>query len=353
MQRTEMTSLDRTMMALSHQEPDRVPLFLLFTFYGAKELGTSIRDYFASPDAVVEGQVRLREKFGHDCYVGPQCTAAEIEAFGGEVIFREDGPPVTGRPFLQERTQIASLEPPRVAESPALQTALQTIRGLKQEAGDEVPIIGAAISPFSLPIMQMGFGAYLHLIYEDPELFERLMETNEEFCVEWANAQLEAGVTAVGYYDPMSSPTILPAIEYVQRGFPVACRTISRISGAVAMHFASGRCLPILKDVARTGVGAIGVSADEDLREMKSAGGKDLALLGNLNGIEMRRWDKETAEQKVKNAIARAGAGGGFVLADNHGEIPYQVPEHVLHAISDAARKRGTYPLDWVGEYGG
>ncbi|MGR8935731.1 MAG: methylcobamide--CoM methyltransferase MtbA, partial [Gammaproteobacteria bacterium] len=46
--------------------------------------------------------------------------------------------------------------------------------------------------------------------------------------------------------------------------------------------------------------------------------------------------------------IAKAGRGGGFILADNHGEIPWQVPEAILLAIGDAVERWGRYPLDWT-----
>lgn len=42
-----MNSMQRTLTALSQQEPDRVPLFLLTTTHGAKEVGLSIQDYYA------------------------------------------------------------------------------------------------------------------------------------------------------------------------------------------------------------------------------------------------------------------------------------------------------------------
>jgi len=67
--------------------------------------------------------------------------------------------------------------------------------------------------------------------------------------------------------------------------------------------------------------------------------------MGNLNGIEMRHWSVEKAEQKVREAISKAAAGGGFILSDNHGEIPWQVSDEVLLAISDATHKWGKYPI--------
>lgn len=162
----EMTPAERTAVTMGFEEPDRVPLFLLFTTYGAKELGLSIRDYFSRPEYVAEGQIRLQKKFGGDC-LNPFCYAAvEVEAWGGEVIFSEDGPPNAGRPPIRNPEEIESLEVPLVEESPGLLFGLRTIALLKQEVGDDVPIMGSVVSPFSLPVMQLGFDAYLDLLYQ-------------------------------------------------------------------------------------------------------------------------------------------------------------------------------------------
>jgi uroporphyrinogen decarboxylase len=106
--------------------------------------------------------------------------------------------------------------------------------------------------------------------------------------------------------------------------------------------------LGIAEDIVATGTPAVGVSTLEDLAEWKSAVGDRLTLLGNLNGVTMRHWTAAEAECEVKQAIAKAGRGGGFILADNHGEIPWQVPDEVLLAIRAAVDFWGRYPLDWV-----
>lgn len=343
-----MTSMQRVLTAMSHREPDQVPVFLLTTMHGAKELGLSIRDYFSRPEHVVEGQMRLLEKFRSDCVTSFHYASVEVEAFGGETIFIDNGPPNAGEPVIRRSLYIDDLKPPRVEDSAGLVRGLETIRGLKDRLGDTVPIIGVAISPFSLPVMQLGFDRYIELIYEEPQRFERLMAINQAFCVEWANAQLAAGATAIGYFDPISSTTNIPRELYLKTGYRIAKETLSRIKGPAAVHLASGRGLRISQDIVSSGAAAVGVSTLEDLAEWKAAVGDKLTLLGNLNGIEMRRWTAAQAEQEVKQAIAKAARGGGFVLADNHGEIPWQVSDEVLLAIRDAVERWGKYPLDWV-----
>lgn len=340
-----MTAMQRVLTALSHQEPDRVPFFLLNALHGARALGLSIRDYFAAAETVVEGQVRMQARYGHDCLFGFFYAPVEIEAWGGEVVFVPDGPPNSGEPPIRNAEEIRALAPPRIDDHPCLTRVLAAIAGMKARVGETVPIIGVVVSPFSVPVMQMGFEAYLQLLSADRGLFDRLMAVNEAFSVAWADAQLRAGATAICYFDPVSSPTIVPRELYLETGHPVACRTLKQIKGPTATHFASGRCLPIVDDVVRTGTGAVGVSAEEDLAALKDACRGRLTVIGNLNGIAMRRWDAAQAETAVRAAIAAAGAGGGFVLSDNHGEIPWQVPETVLDAVAEAVRQWGRYPL--------
>lgn len=343
-----MTSLQRVLTTLGHREPDRVPFFLLLTMHGAKELGLSIRDYFARAEHVVEGQLRLQARYGHDCLYPFFYAAIEVEAWGTEVIFVDDGPPNAGEPLIRTHEQIAELQPPIVAQSPCLARVLEAIAGLRARSDGDIPIIGVVMSPFSLPVMQMGFDRYIELIYERPDLCERLWRVNEEFCVTWANAQLQAGATAICYFDPVSSATVVPPDVYLRTGWEIARRTLARIQGPTATHFASGRCLPLIDAVAQTGTMVVGVSVDEDLRALKVACRGKLTILGNLNGIAMRRWTPAEAEANVKAAIAQAGPGGGYILADNHGEIPFQVSDEVLLAIAEAARTWGRYPLDWI-----
>lgn len=343
-----MNSLQRTLTALGHQEPDRVPLFLLVTLHGARELGLSIEEYFSRAEHVVEGQLRMRERYGHDSIYGFFHAAIELEAWGGDVLYFEDGPPNAGAPIIRKPEDIDNLNPPDPATSPVLAKVLDAQRGLKERLGDEAPIIGVAISPFSLPVMQMGFERYIELMFTDEKRFWTLMEANMRFVADWSNAQLDAGATAICYFDPVSSTTVVSPDRYRETGFKVAQKTIAEIKGPTATHFASGRCLGIFDDVAQTGTAVAGVSVHEDLAELKAKSAGRLSLLGNLNGVEMARWTPQQAEAKVKEAIAKAGRGGGFLLGDNHGEIPWQVPETVLEAIGEAVRRWGRYPLDWI-----
>ncbi len=154
------------------------------------------------------------------------------------------------------------------------------------------------------------------------------------------------------YVDPALSPTIMSREISAQFGMPIACDIVPQIQGPVMVHLTSGRGLSIVDSFIRAGFIGVSVSAEEDLAEVKATCNGQLTVVGNLNALEMTHWSAAEVELQVKKAIAKAGPGGGFVLSDNHGEIPYFVEEETLLAVVDAVQRWGQYPLDWVTTFG-
>lgn len=353
MNKQKMTSLERVFTTIGHKEPDQVPLFLSLTMYGAKELQISIKEYLSSPENVVRGQLLMRDKYKHDNTSAFFYGTVEYEAWGGEVVFVDNGPPNSTEPLLTSVEQISGLEVPIIGEQPCLLKVLEATKMLKSQVGDSAPIVGVVVSPFSQPVLQLGFEQYLQVLYFKKDYFEMLMKINEEFCVSWANAQLSAGATAICYFDPLSSPAIIEKELYMSTGYPVAKRTLSRIKGAAAMHMASGITLPVIDEAISTGISVLGISSKDPLAALKEASRGKVCLLGNLNAVDMVNWSSRQVEEEVKTAIAKAGSGGGFILAEDSGEIPWQVSEEILLEISEAVQKWGKYPLNWVEKYDG
>ena len=153
-----VTSLERTLTTLSHREPDRVPLFFTLTMHGARELGLPLHEYFTKAAHVIEGQQQLRARFGHDCFYAFCHASIEHEAFGGETHYAEAGPANAGQPIFTSPDALDALEPPPIEGNTPLVRILEIVAGLARAGKGEVPVVGVVISPFSLPIMQLGFG---------------------------------------------------------------------------------------------------------------------------------------------------------------------------------------------------
>jgi len=200
--------------------------------------------------------------------------------------------------------------------------------------------------------MQVGLGRWFEILQEAPALADHLLEVNEAFCAAWANALVEAGASAVGLAEPLASPWLYPRASYLARGLPALRRTIAAIHGPVLVSTASAPCAEVAVELVEAGAVGVVVSEDDDLAKVKGLLRGRATVMGNLPGVRMRTWTAADAERAVRAAISAAGPGGGFVLTEHHGEVPFQVPLRVLEAVADAVRRWGRYPLDWIGDAG-
>ncbi len=332
-----MTSLERVVATLRHQPADRVPVFLPLTMHGAKELGLGLRDYFDTPAHVVEGQLRLRRKYGHDCLYALRFAAADFAAFGGEVLFADDGPANAGAPVIRTRQDIFALQVPRIAEAAELQKSLQVVAGLAAAARGEVPVVGVVIGAFSLPIMLMGFDAYLEMLHRDPEAADRLLAVTQAFATEWALAQYAAGATAVVYFDPMASSDMSSKPLYRRWGAPTLEAVAKKMPGPMALHLASSRTLPRLSELTDHGFALISTSGLDDLSVVRQRCHGHTPVIGNLNGIQLAGFTRQETEAYVDAALDRWGHAGGLILSDHHGEFPLQVPDENVLAVVETA----------------
>ena len=339
-----MNSYERTMTALSHKIPDKVPVFLFLTLHGAKALSMPIREYFSKAENVAKGQLMLSNRFGHDCLYPFFYASREVEAFNGTTLFYENGSPNAGAPIINSPNDIDSLEIPNPFESEALKEPLKTIHLLAKEKKGNIPIISAMIAPFSLPSMLMGLEKWLDiLLFGEKASRDKFLDELQKFSIDWANAQFEAGVDAIGFFDPLSTAEVMTREQYIKYAFQLASNTIKKIKGPIVYAGAGGKFGHIVDLIKDTGAFGIVLSSNDDLALVKKQVGEKLNIVGNLNNIEMSSWTPEKTEQEVKKCIQAGAENGGYILADQHGEIPYCVNENILHNIVDSARKFGTY----------
>ncbi|MGI5836656.1 MAG: uroporphyrinogen decarboxylase family protein [Chloroflexota bacterium] len=347
--RDEMTSYQRLSAALRLEIPDRVPVVLVSSTHGARELGLSLPEYFSRPENVAEGQLRFTERIGHDNVDAYYYAVREAEAFGAEPMFREDGPPGMGAPVIRDPAAIDSLQAPDPLQSPPLQAVLRSTELIANEARGRWLIIGHVLGPTSLPILLMGEDAWLDLLlFGNVARRKRLVQITRQFCVSWANALLSAGADAIAIAEPMATSTILTREQAKQYVLPEVRRVVKSIRGPSVL-WGVGSTRSIADLVPDLGVRALSTDPSDDLREVKTAVARRIALLGGLNDLAMLSWSPHDAEAAARRAIEEAAPGGGFILSHQN-EIPTSVGHDILAAVVDAARRWGRYVVDGKGQ---
>jgi uroporphyrinogen decarboxylase len=338
----EMTSLERVLATMTHKQPDRVPVFPILLLQGAAELGMGLEQYFSRGTNWAEGQLKLRDKYGHDCVVGVPHIVQDITAFGAKVMYWEKGSPSPGGMVIHSWDDVRKLTVPDPYATPELVETLKAIELLAKEVKGEVPIIGAVIAPFSLPSMLMGTELWMDLLlFEEDvvrnEVMGHMLEIALEFSANWANAQLAAGADVIVLADGMSSAAVLTRQQFIDFALPTVKAIVPRIKGSV-VHEGVGHLHPMLDLLVDTGILGVILSHLDDLALCKKIVGDKLALIGNLNNIEMLRWSPEQMTQKSRDALAAVSGCSGFVLSAQGPEIPLGVSDEVIHAMVQAPR---------------
>jgi uroporphyrinogen decarboxylase len=81
-----------------------------------------------------------------------------------------------------------------------------------------------------------------------------------------------------------------------------------------------------------------------DIKEIKKDYGKRTCLLGNIDcSFLLVFGSPDEVRQNVRDTIAMAAPGGGYIISSSNSIHPGCRPENYL-AMVDAARKYGRYP---------
>jgi len=336
-----MTPYERVMAVVRGETPDCVPVFAELLLQGAAELDLGLEEYFSRGEYVAEGQLRLFDKFGHDCVAGIPHVVEDISAFGARLMYFHNGPPSAGEMIIRSYDDIERLDVPDPADSPLLQETLTTIEILRQQVGGHVPILGGCIAPFSLPSMLMGTEMWMQLLFLEEEpvrdaVLPRLLDVTQQFCIRWANMQLAAGADAIVLADGMASAAVISRRQFINLALPIIQATVPQINGLV-VHEGVGDLHPMLDLMVGTGVGGVMLTYRDDLTQARQMVGPDMVLLGNLNNIEMRRWTPAEMAEHALDALDQAAPHGGFILSNQGPEIPLGVSDEAIHAMVQAA----------------
>lgn len=335
-----MNSVERILTTLQYKQPDQIPVLPVLLLQGAKLLKLALPTYLQNEQFLIHGQQALIDKYGHDGVFGLPHFIGDIEAFGGSVVYSECGSPCAGRMVWRQWSDIEKLRAPIPQNCPSLQRVLKATEGLAAKFKGKKLIIGAALAPFTLPSLLIGTEKWMELLWEDELLrgpiISQCLEICKEFCVSWANAQLQAGADIVVLADGMASATCITREQFEQFALPILHQTIAEIKGPVGYE-PVGRIDPFIDLVATMKLHLVLLGCEDDLMHCKKIVHGKMAVMGNLNNIEMVHWDRQQTLKKAQELLKEAAIGGGYILGTQGPEIPWETKDEVIAALIEAA----------------
>ena len=212
-----------------------------------------------------------------------------------------------------------------VAAEEATPYLFETIRALRRDLPPEIALVGFAGAPFTLASYLIegrpsrDLARTKAMLFGEPELWARLMDTLVEVLSRYLRAQVAAGADIIQLFDSWAGA--LAPDDYARAVLPHTQRIFGALDGlgAPRIHFATGNPL-LLPSMARAGAEAVSVDWRVPLDEAWALAG-DVALQGNLDpGICLAPF--EVVAAGARDILRRAAGRPGHIFNLGHGVLP-------------------------------
>jgi uroporphyrinogen decarboxylase len=357
-----MNGKERIKAALSIQEPDRVPLYI----HGINEapiigIGRHITDGLPDPKEFREMDERekgklldtlflIHEHFGIDGFTSfeighEEKVDTEHVADDWGVIYTRSShglPVATGHP-VQNPGDIDNFTPPRPNRNHLLLLDLGRDRFKGGKALFWL-MRGAFVRSWRL----MGMENLMIQMYDNPEFVHHVARMVTDYSLEQLDMLVDAGLDVLVVEDDIAdkhSPLISPRqfVEFIKPYNMELVEKAHRMGLKVVAH-SDGNLWPLLDIMLETGYDGLNPlepQAGMELKKLKEYCGDRLCLVGNIDCVDLLPdGTPEEVDEAVRQAIADAAKGGGYILCDSNSLHPGVDPLNCI-AMFEAAKKYG------------
>ncbi len=333
----EYTPKGRLARALRGESVDRMPAISV-TQTGTVEQMEACGAFWPEANEDAEKMATLAEAghtvIGFEAVRVPFDITAEAEFFGCDIKTgtKEQQPSVVGH-VVKSIEDIEKLKDYDLNEG-RIGVVCEAIKILSEKYGDELPIMGSMLGPFSLA-QHMNGDDWFMAIMTDEEFGFALMELTTEFNIAYAKKMAENGADTMVIIDPTASAMLIGDEFYQKFVVPAHKKivdTMREMNVATVLHIC-GDTTPSLGLMESSGVDAISVDQNVDVETALSKV-NDTILVGNLDPVSTL-W-KMTPEE-VKKASENVLESGIGLLAPGCG-IVSKTPNANLRAMVEMTK---------------
>ncbi|MCH7823159.1 MAG: uroporphyrinogen decarboxylase [Acidobacteria bacterium] len=337
---------DLLLRTLRGQDTERRPLWIMrqagryLPEYRALRERFSFEELCARPDLATEVTLMPLERFPLDAAIVFADIMSPIGALGIDVEFAPG--PVINKP-LRSAAAIQALPVPDQEE--IAPTVLETIRSVKNELADRVPVLGFSGGPWTLAAYLVqgrggrDFPALRALAADEPGVLADLLERLTDLSVSYLRGQVEAGVDAVQIFETWSG--VLSFADWSALVKPHLQNLLEQIGELGVPSILFMQNAPHLLG-GMISLPADGFSVDwrVDLSGLRQALGPQKVLQGNLDPAVLLAGPERTsrAARRLLQGVPREG----HIVNLGHGILP-QTPiesvEALIEAVHDEAQE--------------
>ena len=337
----EMSKKERVLAALNRQDVDRTPVANP-TSVATVEMMDLVDAPFPEACRAAELNAKLAateiSQFDFDSIAPYFSIIQESSAIGCEMQWeqKDNWPTVRmSNPIWKTASDVKV--PSNFLDHPDVKVITDSIRILKKEFGDEVPIIGKTMGPWTLAYHVFGVETFLLGSVDNPDETAEALEKLCEFTYLFGEAQIDAGADVLTVPDHATGDLV--SGQYYQKFLQdIHTEMAERFSVPLILHIC-GRTVDRMPFIAETGMHAFHFDSKNSPQEAMDAVSDKIALVGNINNPETL-YSKDTEDVK-KEVFECLNAGVHLIAPDC--AIPLKTKAENLIAITEGIS-------DWIAE---
>lgn len=318
-----MNHIDRVAAALSHQEPDRVPVYPILSGITRRLVGASYPEWSQNAEVCADAFIKSAEEYDIDTIVTLIDLSVECAAWGQPLIYPENeaAHPDYSQCVIRDIEDYEKIKAVDWRTNPRMRMMLEVNRRVVEAKGKDMPIVAFVFGPLgTLSMLRSQQEMYMDL-YDDPDAVKAAVWEVAKTLKGYVEALCDTGVSAIMWDTLFSSGSIMSrdmwdemegeAIQYLAEAVTA--------KGKLNMIHNCGNDIYFDAQIRRIHPAAISflypAAGTKSFAETKAVYGGQTALIGCVTPATAVIGTREQWEQECRDCIDAMAQGGGFMLA--------------------------------------
>jgi [methyl-Co(III) methanol-specific corrinoid protein]:coenzyme M methyltransferase len=335
-----MNAKERVMAVLSHQEPDRMPCFganSTVTYDQMERVNAFWPEGHESGETMARLAMAAHTVLGFDAVRIPFCQTFEAVALGCKHKRGKSPEGGEGIPGVDHPPPYALDDAPELPEDflarGRIPELLNAVRIVRETLGDEVPIVGGIIGPWTIAGSLLDTVPLLKASFKTPERLRPFLDVGERAGTTLALALIDAGADIIACEDMTASPELIAPKTYRDYELEYQKRQFDAISVPTILHIC-GNVDSIVAWMGQTGADVLSIEPKTSARLAREKCGPEVIMMGGIDTASTLFTGDPAA---VKEGCEDSIADGIQILAPGCAVAPGTPIQNLLALVEVAA----------------
>lgn len=286
----------------------------ILSFPSTQLLGITVNELLESPEMQVKGMKAIAER----CHIGASLNmmdlSVEAEAFGAEIVFKDDDVPTVKKGIINDITDVESVVVPEVGMG-RTSICIEGVRKAKEEIKD-IPVFCGVIGPYSLAGRLFDMTELMMECFDNPDEVEILLSKATDFIIKYIKAFKDVGADGVIIAEPAAG-LLSPSLNE-DFSIPFVKRIIEEINSedfVVCYHNCGDVVVQMANEIATLGADIYhfgnAIKLSDIIPEMPAGS----IVMGNVDPILFLNGTPEQIKEAVQQIYNECNGFDNFMIS--------------------------------------